>query len=369
MRVLAFETWDDGSHRSVRESIERHGAHDWTWITLPGRAWAWRMRLGAAEALAALESRRKAEPERFAEPFDAVVATSLVSLGDLRSGLGPTYVKLGAPFVLYMHENQVVYPLAEDAAETSRQDVQPAVTNLTSVLAADRVLWNSAWNRDSFVAGLRRILRHAPSATRAAVDLDAIHGQGTIAWPPLSEPPADLNDKRADSGDVTRIVWPHRWEHDKDPAALLDAMRSLPQDGSVRWVILGSDPQDGDPRRLAMHEEFGAIIDHDGYEPDRAVYWRRLAACDWVLSTARHEFFGVAVAEALRAGCLPWVPDRLSYPELLPDPSWAGEMSPHAPPEDPTRVRAAIRAHLHDAEAPVAVRRIEALIEEIVPGS
>ena len=55
-----------------------------------------------------------------------------------------------------------------------------------------------------------------------------------------------------------------------------------------------------------------------GFEPDRRRYLRRLAACDWVLSTAVHEFFGVAVVEALLAGCLPWLPDRLSYPELLP---------------------------------------------------
>ena len=56
-----------------------------------------------------------------------------------------------------------------------------------------------------------------------------------------------------------------------------------------------------------------------------------------MLSTARHEFFGIAVAEALRAGCLPWLPARLSYPELLPEPAWAGTLSPHAPPKDPER--------------------------------
>lgn len=70
-----------------------------------------------------------------------------------------------------------------------------------------------------------------------------------------------------------------------------------------------------------------------------AQYWSLLAACDVVVSTAKHEFFGVSVIEAVRAtsvfcacaalttlrataqvsvGLLPVCPHRLSYPELLP---------------------------------------------------
>jgi hypothetical protein len=37
------------------------------------------------------------------------------------------------------------------------------------------------------------------------------------------------------------------------------------------------------------------------------------------VSTATHEYYGIAALEALAAGCRPLLPDRLAYPELLAD--------------------------------------------------
>ena len=83
-----------------------------------------------------------------------------------------------------------------------------------------------------------------------------------------------------------------------------------------------------------------------------------------MLSTARHEFFGVAVVEALLAGCLPWLPDRLSYPELLP--AGGGGLSPARPPEDRDGLVRAIREHLRPALASNAVAAIDTAIEAAV---
>ena len=46
-------------------------------------------------------------------------------------------------------------------------------------------------------------------------------------------------------------------------------------------------------------------------------YAEALAEADVVVSTAWQETQGIAVIEAIRAGCDPLLPDRLSYPELL----------------------------------------------------
>ena len=57
---------------------------------------------------------------------------------------------------------------------------------------------------------------------------------------------------------------------------------------------------------------------HFGYVERRSEYLRLIAEADVVVSTARQEFFGLSVVEAMAAGCYPLLPRRLSYPELLP---------------------------------------------------
>jgi glycosyltransferase involved in cell wall biosynthesis len=56
-----------------------------------------------------------------------------------------------------------------------------------------------------------------------------------------------------------------------------------------------------------------------GYQHSRAEYQAALAEADVIVSTARHEFFGISVCEAIAAGAYPVLPRRLAYPELLGD--------------------------------------------------
>ena len=42
-------------------------------------------------------------------------------------------------------------------------------------------------------------------------------------------------------------------------------------------------------------------------------------SADVVVSTAHHEFFGISVTEAIYAGAFPVLPNRLVYPERVPE--------------------------------------------------
>ncbi len=211
LRIVAFEPFDRGSHRAVRESISRHSRHQWRWLTRPGRAWKWRMRLAAVELV-----EEAADGGFFEPPVDAIFATSLMSAADLRALL-PAGLR-GTPVILYMHENQAAYP----DPESQERDVHFALTNLTSILAADLTVWNSDFNRRSFVDGIESLLRHAPDRLPGSVR-ERVEQRSTVIWPPVGPPP----EATAASGNPgvlhnsIRVVWPHRWEHDKGPGELL----------------------------------------------------------------------------------------------------------------------------------------------------
>jgi len=55
-----------------------------------------------------------------------------------------------------------------------------------------------------------------------------------------------------------------------------------------------------------------------GFVADEEAYARLLWAADYVVSTARQEFFGMAVVEAMYCRTVPVLPQRLNYPQLLP---------------------------------------------------
>jgi hypothetical protein len=83
-----------------------------------------------------------------------------------------------------------------------------------------------------------------------------------------------------------------------------------------------------------------------------------------VTSTARHEFFGIGVVEAIACGCLPWLPDRLSYPELIPR-EFRG-LNPWVSGLDRHTVSSQIKGHLSAARELSAVKGIDASIEEVI---
>ena len=321
------------------------------------------MRLGSLELLQQIRLLgREMEQQR----FDAVFATSLLNLGDLRAGLPPPMRMV--PIAFYLHENQAAYPSRQiDGVLKKDQkawDAQFALTNLTSCAAADMVLFNSRFNRQSFIEGIRALIAHSPDADLGNL-VSRIESTSQIAWPPVEVPEGldpDLLDRAIKKPAL--VVWPHRWEHDKGPDELLEIALRFSEPLDLRWIILGESFRDIPPSMQQMKQSLAGRIEHWGYVADRSAYWSLLSKADWVLSTAAHEFFGIAVAEALFAGCLPWLPRRLSYPELLP--AQAQGRDPMNPPDHPSELRRQIAQHLQPARAQVAVARLDDLMERMV---
>jgi len=221
------------------------------------------------------------------------------------------------PVVLYMHENQLTYPLQPG----EKRDLAYGMIQHLSMLAADRVCFNSVYHMESWFDELPRLLKHFPDYTHletvAAVRAKACvlpvgcDLQRLLAYCPRIEADA--------AGRSPLILWNQRWEYDKDPVTMLRALYALAEEGRAFRVALAGQNFRMQPIEFEeARARLGERLIHYGYVESLADYARLLWESDIVLSTARHEFFGVSITEAIFCGCLPILPRRLSYPELIP---------------------------------------------------
>ena len=305
MDVLVVEPWFGGSHRQWAEGFAAHSRHDVTLLTLPDEGWKWRMR-GAAVTLAA----------QVTSTPDVILASSLL---DLAGFLGHARRHLAAtPAVLYMHENQLTYPVPDGV----QRDNSLALLNWTSMAAADAVVFNSEFHRSAWFEAIPGLLRSYPNPRHDHL-VDAVRDRSTVlpvgvdvSWvPPAGQHPARTPVSSGDG--VPLIVWNQRWEHDKRPDEAAAILAAVAATEPVRIALCGESPHQSTPPSFEnLVTELGSAIVQLGYA-GREDYEHILAEAAVVLSTAAHEFFGVAVVEAMAAGAVPVVPRRLSYPQVV----------------------------------------------------
>jgi glycosyltransferase involved in cell wall biosynthesis len=192
---------------------------------------------------------------------------------------------------------------------------------LSSALAADRVLFNSSYHRRAFLSEVARALSKMPDALPDDVPGRVERRSSVFPVGIDFEPHRRVKERISrHSGEVPRLVWNHRWEYDKDPDLLAKTLIALKSEGvRFRAIICGQAfcaiPEGF--RRIAG--ELGDSLEHLGFFQDREKYLEALCRSDAVVSTARQEFFGVSVVEAMYLGCLPVLPRSLSYPEIVPE--------------------------------------------------
>ena len=89
-----------------------------------------------------------------------------------------------------------------------------------------------------------------------------------------------------------------------------------------RVIVCGEQFRTAPPIFAEARRRLADRIEHWGFAADRATYHALLGRADVVVSTAIHEFFGLAVLEAAAAGAMPLLPRRLSYVELFDAARW-----------------------------------------------
>ena len=301
---LFLEPFFGGSHREFAEGLISHSRHRWELLTLPGRFWKWRMR-GASLSLLRKLSNIKGS-------WNVLMVTDLMSVSDLKA-LWPGQCP---PILLYFHESQFTYPLAEG----ERLDMQYGFTDITSALAADQVLFNSNNHKAEFLKQGAQFLERMPDKKPYWV-LESIASKSNVVFPGCRFPAGPLALKSLeDTGSPPLIIWNHRWEFDKGPAQFFRVLDQVAARGiRFRLALLGERYQNTPAAFEKGCQRYADHIVQYGFVGDRAKYLEWLGQGAVVISTAIQENFGMSVVEAIRYGCFPLLPDRLSYPEILPE--------------------------------------------------
>ncbi len=310
-RVLILEPYYGGSHKVFLQGLQRTVQADYTLLTLPARKWKMRMQLSALWFVEQI----KLIPveQRF---FDTVLCSTFVDVAVLRSLLTtiPGW-NHGARFCTYFHENQFAYPTQIADATIQRF----TSINFTTALASDSCAFNSSFNLETFLAGIRSYLKKATDMKLKGC-VPAIREKSLVLYPGMDYSFVDRIQSQEREEGPPVVVWNHRWEHDKGPELFFDALYLLQKKGvAFRLIVLGqsfaNSPECFEEARRRLTKE----TIHFGYAQSSEQYGELLGRGDVVVSTARHEFFGIAVLEAIRAGCYPLLPAALSYPELYDD--------------------------------------------------
>ncbi len=317
LHILAVDPWYAGSHKDFLDGLcarSRHRIHP---LTLPGRFWKWRQTgsgmVLAPRATAAFEDR----------PPDLIFASDFLHLPDFVALTRRGWAQV--PTVLYFHENQLAYPNRAD----HRLDPAYPQANLSGAAVADRVWFNSPFHLEAFFDGLEQLItacpdvaprhligeiRHKAEVMPLGVDLLGLKRAG------LQRAGRPQGTQTEPSGPLV-ILWNHRWEHDKNPEELFHTLFELSDTGAdFRLIVTGQRFSRAPEIFDRAHTRLARHIDHWGFVPDRDRYARLLARADLVVSLAHHDFFGVSVVEAMAMGAMPLLVNRVSYPDLVPEP-------------------------------------------------
>ncbi|KAH8408880.1 hypothetical protein KR009_002982 [Drosophila setifemur] len=311
-RILILEPFYGGSHKQlITTLIEGLESAEYDVFSLPAKKWHWRARTSALYFSQLIPAEHE---------YTVLFASSMLSLAEL-IGVRPDLAICRK--IVYFHENQLTYPVRE----VKERDCQYGLNEILTCLAADFVLFNSDFNRTSFLSNVQPFLNIQPDLKLKNIR-EKIEKKCEVLYFPINFQ-AFPHKRLLQEADVVaakdepeekclHLIWPHRWEHDKNPQLLVEVLLELDK----RWAdfkvtICGESFEEVPEAFDGIRDKLGSKLVHFGHLT-REEYVKILRTGDIVISTALHEFFGVAMLEATYCGCYPIAPNRLVYPEIYP---------------------------------------------------
>lgn len=327
--VFIIEPFHGGSHKQLIDFVQRILPKDNFCIhlyTLPAKKWHWRARTAAlyfAQNIPNINNSSLIKNSNNVE-CDVTIAeaflfcSSVLNLPELIALRQDLAEACKGRKIIYFHENQLTYPIQCLSSKGDR-DFQYGYNQILSALTADKVLFNSYYNLNTFMDNIKSFFNIQPDFRPSTIDIKTkIAEKSDVLYFPvdISEPKSKPSER--ESTHSLHIIWPHRWEHDKNPNDFFECLFKLQAEGyDFKVSVLGETftevPQIFDKAKHTLSTK----LLHFGRVESKEEYFSVLRDADVVVSTSNHEFFGVAVVEAAICGCYPLVPQRLVYPEIF----------------------------------------------------
>ncbi|XP_037031532.1 glycosyltransferase-like domain-containing protein 1-like isoform X1 [Bradysia coprophila] len=300
-KILIIEAFYGGSHKQLLDTIlENINSMEYELFTLPAKKWHWRARMSALHFAQTIPTDHQ---------YNILFTSSVLNLAELL-GVRPDLAKCRK--IVYFHENQLVYPVRE----IKDRDCQYGLNQVMTCLSADVLIFNSNFNRTSFLNSINPFLNIQPDFKLKQIR-EKIEPKCEVLYFPIKfQQMAKRMEENYNT--VLHLIWPHRWEHDKNPQLLTETLleldkRKVPFKASIIGESFQTRPECFD----GIQEKLGDKLINFGFL-SREDYIRCLLNGDVVISTAGHEFYGVSMLEATYCGCMPIAPNKLVYPEIYP---------------------------------------------------
>lgn len=302
--MAIVEPFYSGSHKNWVDDLIQHLPFDVHSFTLPGRHWKWRMAAGA------IELANKVNQSIL--DFDVFLVTDMLDVSTFKSLLHPKFNT--KPIVLYMHENQVVYPFQTNETDKT-WDRHYGLINYKSILCANQVWFNSNFHKQIFTTELERFLAVMPEPSFHKNQV--LKSVEKFSVMPLGLNFSELEKCKTKKNDKPTILWNHRWEHDKNPELFFRTLIKLSGEGLDFDLIVAGEQYSRIPEIFAEAKQvLEKHIIHWGYFENKSAYYKALWSANILPVTANQEFFGLSVMEAVYCGVTPILPNRLSYSDI-----------------------------------------------------